>query len=204
MSPELLPLPTAVNGERVRVRPYRRGDGGALFEAIDEDRPHLRAWLPWVDAHKTVADSEVYARKASAWWILREDLPVLIESHEGRLLGGSGLHRLDWAARCFEIGYWIRKSAEGRGFASEAARLVSAIAFDRLGATRVQIRCDLDNDRSAAVPRRLGFEEEGTVVTRDDDLDREMRVFALAPDSYRACEWAPSASRAVEVADRDG
>lgn len=205
MIPELLPLPSVVTGERVRVRPYRRGDGRALFEAIDEDRAHLRAWLPWVDAHKTVEDSEVYVRKAHAWWILREDLPFGIESLDGALLGGSGLHRFDWASGSFEIGYWVRKSREGRGYVGEVVQLASAIAFERLGARRVEIRCDLANARSAAVPRRLGFAEEGCVRTvTDDGSPREMRVFALDTDGFRRLPWSAAASGFVEAADRDG
>lgn len=205
MRPELLPLPSAVTGERVRVRPFRRGDGRAVFEAIDEDRAHLRAWLPWVDAHKSPLDTEVYVRKASAWWTLREDLPLLVETPAGGVLGGSGLHRFDWASRSFEIGYWIRKSAEGRGFVSDAVKLASAIAFDRLDAARVEIRCDVLNARSASVPRRLGFlEEPGVRTTHDDGTPREMLVFALTPDPFRALGWHDDASRAVEAADREG
>lgn len=205
MRPELLPLPSVVSGERVRVRPFRRGDGEAVFRAIDEDREHLRAWLPWVDAHKTPLDTEVYVRKAHAWWLLREDLPLLVETVAGGVLGGSGLHRFDWASRTFEIGYWIRKTEEGRGYVSEAVKLAAAIAFHRLDAIRVEIRCDLANARSAAVPLRLGFAEEGAIrTTHDDGSPRDMLVFALSPEAYRSRPWAADASRAVEASDRDG
>ncbi len=38
-----------------------------------------------------------------------------------------------------------------------AARALATAAFDLDGISRVEIRCDVANDRSAAVPRRLGF-----------------------------------------------
>lgn len=205
MRPELVELPSVVSGERVRIRPFRRGDGARVFGAIDEDRDHLRAWLPWVDAHKTPDDTEVYVRKAHAWWMLREDLPLLVETIDGEVLGGSGLHRFDWAVRSFEIGYWIRKTREGQGFVSEAVKLATAIAFERLDAARVEIRCDAANVRSAAVPRRLGFVEEAMVKEENDDgVERDTRVFAHGRASYGAEAWSEAAAARVRAADRDG
>jgi RimJ/RimL family protein N-acetyltransferase len=196
-----------VEGERVRVRPFRRGDGPSLFAAIDEDRPHLRAWLPWVDTHKTSVDSEVYVRKAQAWWILREDLPMAIEERSGKLLGGSGLHRFDWALRSFEIGYWIRKSAEGGGLVTEAVELEAAVAFERLDANRVHIRCDPENVRSAAVPARLGFTLEARLsrnMLAPGGEVRDTLVFALTRETFPSVPWAERALACVRRADQDG
>ncbi len=207
MIPELLPLPSVVEGARIRVRPFRRGDGQRVFAAIEEDRAHLRRWLPWVDAHKSAIDSEVYARKAHAWWILREDLPLVIETREGELVGGSGLHRFNWGVRSFEIGYWVRKSAEGKGFVGEAVELEAAIAFDRLDANRVEIRCDPANDRSSAIPRRLGFALEARLsrsTLAPDGGVRDALIFGLTRETFAQCGWSAGALAFVRVADRDG
>ena len=57
----------------------------------------------------------------------REDLTfALFERKTGRFLGATGLHRPNWEARIFEIGYFQRTSAVGHGFMTEA--LISAIA----------------------------------------------------------------------------
>ncbi len=207
MIPELLPLPTRIATARLTLRPWRRGDGRALFEAIDEDRAHLSRWLPWVATHTSPVDSEVHARKALGWWILRDDLRLVLESAEGRLLGGTGLHHLDWAARSFEIGYWIRKSAEGNGFVTEAVELLAALAFDRLDAARVKLHCQAANERSAAVPRRLGFAEEAT--TEPDRRSTtgeliELLWFSLDRDAFFASPWAGRALDCVRRADEDG
>ena len=45
---------------------------------------------------------------------------------------------------------------------TEAARLLTNLALTKLGAARVEIRCDVLNERSAAVPRRLGYALEDT------------------------------------------
>src|SRR5579859_137424 len=162
--PVLRTLPNELVGENIIVRPYRAGYGESLFAAVEESRKHIEPWLPWGDKHKSAEDSEEFVRKAAAHWDLREDLPVGLWHREtGAYLGGSGLHRIDWEVPAFEIGYWLRKSAEGRGYMTEAVRLLCGVAFETLSAERVEIRSATGNLRSAAVPKRLGFVLEGTL-----------------------------------------
>ncbi|PWT77080.1 MAG: N-acetyltransferase [Chloroflexi bacterium] len=191
--PVLLPLFEELRGERVLVRPYAEGDAAALQEAVAESREHLRPWLPFADEHQTVDESRAFIRRVTARWLVREDMIVaLFDAETGRYLGGSGLHPRGWDLRFFEIGYWVRLSAEGRGYVSEAVRLLTDYAFESLAANRVMIRCDARNLRSAAVARRLGFVQEA--LLRNDSLAvdgtlRSSLVFALTPDDPR---WPPS------------
>ena len=186
--PILRDLPDEMIGMRVLVRPYRAGDGAALWEAVEESRNHLRPWLPWVDEHRTPEDSEAFARRFHARWLLREDLIVGVwERGSGRFLGGSGLHPADWDVPSFEIGYWIRASEQGRGYITETAQVLCNLAFDTFGANRVFIRCDARNQRSAEVARRLGFLHEATF--RNDARDssgalRDTLYFGLTPQRH--------------------
>ena len=182
----LIPLFEALRGERVVVRPYRESDAQALFEAIAESRDHLRPWLPFADEHQTVDESRHWIIQQLANWILRDDLMLSIWEHAtGRYLGGTGLHPHDWEIDYFEIGYWIRVSAEGHGYISESVRLLTDYAFDNLKANRLEIRCDELNVRSASIPKRLGYVLEGRsrndVATTDGRL-RTTLVFSLIPE----------------------
>jgi RimJ/RimL family protein N-acetyltransferase len=178
------------------VRGYHAGDGDALWEAVEESRTHLKPWLLWVNTHRTPVDSEEYARRSRARFALREDFSLGIwERATGRLVGGTGLHPYDWDVPSFEIGYWLRPSAVGNGFVTEAVRLLCRIAFEMFGANRVFIRCDSENARSAAVPRRLGFIQEATL--RGDSRNTEGQlsntlVFAMTSPDYAtlvSSEW---------------
>jgi RimJ/RimL family protein N-acetyltransferase len=205
--PELLPLPRRLAGDRIVLRPFERGDGAALYAAVRESETRLRPWMPWVDRHATVDDSEAYCRKAAGWWLTREDLAVAICDHAGALLGGTGLHRFDWELRTFEVGYWIRTSAEGRGYVRESVELLAALAFERLDAARVEIRCDPRNERSAAVPRRLAFVEEGCLRNSGKSPDgtvRDTLVFSLTPVEFRERGWSDANVARVRLSDRDG
>ncbi len=186
--PILHELPSQLLGERVLVRPYQPGDGAALWEAVEESREHIRPWLPWGDTHRSPDDSEAFVRKWQARWLLREDLAVGIwERATGRFLGGSGLHNGNWAVPSFEIGYWLRRSAQGQGYMTEAVLLVCRLAFETLAANRLFIQVASGNHRSAAIPRRLGFVHEATLRNSSRDTDGALYdtlVFAMTPEDY--------------------
>jgi ribosomal-protein-serine acetyltransferase len=181
----LIPLFEELRSERIMVRPYCESDAQSLFEAVAESRDHLRPWLPFADEHQTVEESRDWIIHQEANWLLREDLIVGIwEASTNRYLGGSGLHPRNWETRYFEIGYWLRASAEGHGYITEAIQLLTDYAFSTLAATRVEIRCDERNVRSAAVAKRLGFVQEARLRNEQlaaDGVLRTTLIFALIP-----------------------
>jgi RimJ/RimL family protein N-acetyltransferase len=142
--------------------------------------------MPWAQTAPTLEESELHCRRAAARYASRDDLQLLIferlsDSTEGRLLGSTGLHRIDWSVPRVEIGYWRRSGEGGRGVISEAVRALARFAFDALGAQRVEVRMSSDNRRSRAVAERCGFTLEG--VLRRDSRDvrgqpRDTAVYA--------------------------
>src|SRR5215204_4007127 len=111
--PLLLHLPDALEGPRVRLRPFTAADAPAVFDAVAESREHLRRWVPWAAGHRSVEASRQVVVRLQVAWLLRDDLTVgVFDRATGRLLGGSGLHPLDWGVRAFELGYWLRRAAE--------------------------------------------------------------------------------------------
>lgn len=158
LPPILREIPEAFESERLTIRAPRPGDGAAVHAAIIESLDELRPWMPWAHEERSVEVAEAWVREGRASFDTRRDLPLLLFLREGgSFVGGSGLHRLHWEVPAFEIGYWIRTSLAGRGYATEAARRIGEFAFDELGAERVEIWCDAMNRRSAAVAERAGF-----------------------------------------------
>ena len=186
--PTLIPLPDELRSARLVLRPLRPADAEQVFAAVDESRAHLRPWMAWVDAHASVDESRDWCARCAANWLLRAELTVgVFEAASGRYLGCASLHDPDWGLRAFGVGYWLRASALGRGFATEAARLLVDLAFERLGARRVELRCDARNAASRRVAERVGFVLEGR--RRDAFLDpsgepADELVFALLPADH--------------------
>jgi RimJ/RimL family protein N-acetyltransferase len=192
VNPILLNFPDAFETERLLIRAPRPGDGHALTEAVIESMNHLRPWMPWAQRAPTVEENEANVRRGAARWAKREDLwLMLIRKADGRWIGGSGLHRIDWDVPRFEIGYWVRASEEGRGYITEAVRGITDFAFGTLGAQRVEIRCDSLNTRSAAVPRRCGYTLEGRLRHDSCAADGELRdtlIFSMIRAEWEALQ----------------
>lgn len=163
---EVPEIPLEITTERLIIRAPRQGDGAALFEAIKASMHELKPWMPWAHDGLTAETVEDEAKRAQTRFMAREDLRYHIFLGESdTLIGGTGLHRIDWQIPQFEIGYWIDSRHTGNGYAGEAAAGLENLAFNGLGARRVEIVCDSLNARSIAIPKRLGFQFSGEKPT---------------------------------------
>lgn len=182
-SPALESVPMPITTARLLLRPYERDDAERLSATVRTAYEHLRPWMPWASLDQSTQHSlEIIARMQSDWAV-RTDLTLgIFDQANGELLGGTGLHRIAWEARTFEIGYWIHPHHEGCGYVTESARALTDYAFDVLLAERVEIRLDPTNSRSQAVPKRLQFVHEGTLrcnALGTDGVLRDTEVYAL-------------------------
>ena len=155
--------------ERLRLTAPRRGDLDALDEAIAETLPQLVRWLPWAHPLHGKADTRRYIRSARLARSRRAAFEyALWERQGGRLVGIASIHRIDWSRRSAGLGYWVRESAQGRGYATEAAGALVEDAFRRIGLHRIEAHVALENTRSQRVPEKLGFTNEG--IARESEL----------------------------------
>lgn len=142
----------------------------------------MRPWLPFAENIPTLEESEASVRKARLQFLERSDLMLhLRDKATDEFVGSSGLHRMDWSARSFEIGYWVRTSRSGEGLVAEAVRGIEQFAIVHLQANRLEIRCDARNVRSASVAKRLGYTQEGILrrIKRDrTDAWVDMIIFS--------------------------
>jgi len=192
--PVLVEVPTEWRGSRVLLRPFAETDAAAVWQAIEESRALLTPWMPWTPDQRSEADSLRYIRQCISHWAVRDDLTIgIFDAASGNFIGGTGLHRIDWRIRRFEIGYWIRASLEGQGLVTESVQVLTRAAFRDLAAARVEIRMDVRNTRSRNVPQRLGFVYEGCLRQALPDVHgepRDMDVFSLVRDDLSRLEWA--------------
>jgi RimJ/RimL family protein N-acetyltransferase len=192
IDPVLIEVPERIDGERIVLLAPRAGLGAEMALVVAQSLSHLRAWMPWAQEAPTAESAEIVVRRMQADFIARRDLSFHAferkpDGRPGRLIGGTGLHRIDWAVRRFEIGYWLRPEAQGRGLAAECVQGLSRLAFGSLAARRVEIRCDARNLKSRAVAERCGFELEGVLRCDSLGVDGGLRDTAVysritAPD----------------------
>jgi ribosomal-protein-serine acetyltransferase len=182
MNPLLLDLPGQLVTERLVLRAPRPGDGAEVCRAVRESHSELRPWMPWAQKRSTVEVSEAFCREANANFAARKDLPLLLWLKDRPVVvGGSGLHRIDWSIPKFEIGYWIRTRFAGQGYATEAVRAIARFARRTLKARRIEIRMDTRNRASWRLAERAGFVLEGTLrqdARNPDGRLRDTRIYA--------------------------
>ena len=89
-----------------------------MKEAVDTSLEHLRPWMAWAYYDPQTVDDKIdLIRGFRSRFDAGDDFTYGVFSHDEReAIGGTGLHtRVGDDA--FEIGYWVRFSAVGNGFA---------------------------------------------------------------------------------------
>lgn len=192
--------PSRIETERLVIRCWQPEDAAGLKQVIDRNLDHLRPWMPWV-AHEPepLQQKTERLREFRAMFERDEDLIYAIfDAADSEVLGGTGLHpRTGPEAR--EVGYWIGREHEGQGLITESTAALTRVGFELLALDRIEIHCDPRNVRSAAIPRRLGYEHEATLRRRLADADgslRDVMIWTLFADRYRR---SPAASTPLEA-----
>lgn len=163
-----------IDTARLRLRPVAPIDAPELFEVFS-DPVVMRYWStpPWTSleqAEAMVRDEQAGAAEGGSVRLavlLRgadgDGVPV---AGEGTPIGTVSLFRLDRSNRRAELGYALRRSAWGQGYAAEALSGVIDQAFGPLDLNRLEADVDPRNDASARLLQRLGFRCEGLLRQR--------------------------------------
>ncbi len=189
-NPILLDLPEQFETQRLILKAPKTGDGIVINEAIRESHEELKTWLTWADPLPTPEKSEEMNRLSIASYLRREVFRMNVhQKSDGMFVGVTSLHHIDWSVPAFEIGYWVRTSLAGKGYAKESVLGITDFAFRVLGAQRMEIRCDTRNDRSAAVAEKVGYTFEGTIrhdMREKDDTLSSANVFSMIRPEWEA------------------
>ncbi|MCA9942016.1 MAG: GNAT family N-acetyltransferase [Ardenticatenaceae bacterium] len=163
MNPIMREIPYSFDTERLTIRGPLPGDGDKVRTAVLESQAELKPWMPWAVKVASAKDYEIRVREGQIKYLGRQDFWLLIFLRGTEtLIGSSGLHSANWDVPSFEIGYWLHTQHTGQGYITEAVEGICQFAYSQLEAQRLFIRCDSENERSAAVARRCGFTFEGT------------------------------------------
>jgi [ribosomal protein S5]-alanine N-acetyltransferase len=143
--------------ERLVLRPMAEEHLDA-FAALTADLETMR-WL----GSEAIDRAETWRRLAYhvGHWELRGFGHWAVELRgSGEFAGNAGLYRPEgWPG--IEVGWTLAPEHRGRGYATEAARAAVEWGWRELGLDRVISLIRPENERSAAVARRLGMTDSG-------------------------------------------
>jgi RimJ/RimL family protein N-acetyltransferase len=152
--PQQLPFRPPLRSEQLILRPLELTDAPRIAELAGD----------WEVARWTLDIPHPYdrtmARDFIAW--AQEELSsqrryffALVARNSGDLVGIISLTRN--GADEGEIGYWVGRPYQGKGYAREAAAVMIALAFDALEMRRVVAACRPDNEPSWRVMEHCGM-----------------------------------------------
>lgn len=179
-SPALKNIPMPIRTPRLVIHPPHPDYAEVFYAAKVESADVLYPWMTWIkDGPGTLEQQREMFVKKQAQFITRDDLMMLAFTHDGEFVVATGLHNIDWHIPLGEIGYWCKKSAQGKGYVTEAANALARYAFGALGFRKVNLGMDTENKNSEAVAKRLNmtheFDNAGAIDTLHP-IDGPLRV----------------------------
>jgi RimJ/RimL family protein N-acetyltransferase len=145
-----------VLSERLSLRPLVAADTAALLAY--RGRADVCRWVPF----NPMGADDIAERLAGHWARVALDgegqsLTLGVElTRTGELVGDVVLFFHSLVHRSGEIGYIFNPDYGGRGYATEAVRVLLRLAFDQLTLHRVIARIDARNTASAVYQRQPG------------------------------------------------
>jgi [ribosomal protein S5]-alanine N-acetyltransferase len=153
-----------IRSERLLLRPPLLTDHADWAATRLASRAFLQPWEPlWPDDDLTLAAFRRRIRRYDHE--IREDMSYplfILDAASDKLMGGINLTNIRrGAAATASLGYWMGQSFAGKGYMTEAVRLVTEHARQKLGLLRIEAACLPENAVSLALLATNGFEREG-------------------------------------------
>jgi len=165
-------FPLILKGSRVELRVVEPTFENAkmVFDTVAANREHLLEWMLW-------AGTEITGKPEDSFdFLLRmqENRKNKYEYAFGIFLGGGYIGNItvfdiSEQRKTGKIGCWLIKDATGKGYMTEAMKLMEDAFFQSMG-NCLQIRCDPNNIPSQGIPKRLNYHLDGEL--RQDNVLR--------------------------------
>ncbi|MBV8160769.1 MAG: GNAT family N-acetyltransferase [Acidimicrobiia bacterium] len=187
-------LPANLPAGPVTLRRWRVADTADALVAIQASIDDLRPWMDWAadGVPSEPAQREVFRRGEAAFEDGTQFGYLLREVATGEVVGGCGLHPRVGPGG-IEIGYWVRSDRHSRGYATAAARALTAAAFEWLAEVQVvEIHVDEEHGQceSSSETRLPGRPSRGARAF-SPGADRQVRDLGRASTVSPATSMGP-------------
>ncbi len=144
-----------LKGQKVTLRPPGDGDAArfiAWFADLEVTR-YLGTAFPLSLQGEEEALKRIGEAKDTVWWVIEA---------EGRSIGATGIHRIDWINANAITGTVIGdKSCWRKGYGSEAMALRTEYAFRQLNLHKLKSQTFMENEPSKRALQKAGYREVG-------------------------------------------
>ena len=144
---------------RLDLRGYDVDDAAAVWAAIEESRASLCRWVPDIGRRRTQDEVRAGLAQVARANARGQRLVLGLWTRDsGTFVGEVGVYDIVRARGLGEVGYWLRATARGQGYATEALGALVEHARDALGLRTLEAHIGSDNHASRRVAEALGFQ----------------------------------------------
>ena len=128
-------------------------------------KEYLKEWLGWLDFIKCEEDIAKYLRERVKESVIKHEghPTAFIIMSNGKMAGTIDFNDIDKSNKIGRIGYWLGEEYQRKGIMTKALKCLIDYGFKELGLNKIEIKAATDNQKSRALPKRLGFVEEGNL-----------------------------------------
>lgn len=150
-----------MEGKLIKLRPIERSDLDSIMSWVgDEEVTNFLGGEMLLGPLSRIAEEKFIERASES--SVNSRLFVIETLADRRYLGSTDLHNINWVNRTAEVGIVIGdKSCWGKGYGSDAMRVLLRYAFDKINLNRVSLKVFAYNPRAIASYERCGFRREG-------------------------------------------
>lgn len=175
-----------LKGNKVILRPVRKSDVQHLLKWLGDSEvtKYLLTYMPVTEiVAEKIVEGDLSDEKKASFAI------DVIEDDNGKTIGMITLgdihpkdHKASFAIAIGETEYW------GKGYGSEAARLLINYGFEQLNLHRIDTEVFASNERSLRMCRSIGFKEEGRkreAIFKNGEFG-DVVVFGILREEWKA------------------
>jgi ribosomal-protein-serine acetyltransferase len=164
--------------EEIHLRNIHPDDSEAFFALIERNRARLRPWIDPSSLPETAkaarlftihclfnyygnpfgsSELDQYFHELESYFPpfnRPQDLGIWFHDE---LAGTVFMSRLSDSPTALEFGYWITEEHQGKGIITRCISALMNYAINEMGIQRFVIGCAVNNQRSRAIPERLGY-----------------------------------------------
>jgi RimJ/RimL family protein N-acetyltransferase len=182
----MFPFITLTDGV-VTLRSYEFGDMLDLHQAVHESLTELGLWMSWATTKYTQDVARNFITICRAEWGNGGLYNfAILDAKTGQYLGGCGLSHIHPVYHFCNLGYWIRSTQHGHGYAGRAAKLTAQFAFEKVKLIRAEIVIAKENSASKRVAEKIGAHYEGILLNRMviGKTISDAHMFSLLPSDF--------------------
>ena len=154
--------PVKICGERIELNEITDDDAESFMRLyIDDENNKYWGYNYKEDAPKVI-NADYFINFAKQMKKTREEYSVAVRA-DGKFVGEAVFHNFDYFGNV-ELGIRLLPEFQGKGFATDAVKIMTDYAKTTIGAKNIKMKCFHQNEKSIKMIKNAGFTE----VSRDD------------------------------------